>query len=145
MDEFVMEGGGVFVGAEVAILHAPVADGLGDTGDELADSGLAVVGADLPVEILGGDDVGRSHRPVFGDLDVLLLEDDAALGVGDGGGTELPFDVVVGRHAGLGEKAAEGQAGSLLFIIGGGGGLRLDLIFLLSFILHFGHVLLLIR
>ena len=126
MDEFVVEGGGVFAGAEVAVFHAPVADGLGDAGDELADSGLALVGADLPVEIFGGDDVGRGHRPVFGDLDVLLLEDDAALGVGDRGGAELPFDVVVGRHAGLGEEAAEGEAGSLL-LIGGGGGI--DLVF----------------
>jgi hypothetical protein len=69
------------------------------------------------VKIFGGDDVGRGHRPVFGDLDILLLEDDAALGVGDLSGAEFPLDFVVGRDAGLGEQAAEGEALSPLLNI----------------------------
>ncbi len=50
VDELVVEGGGVFVSAEVAVFHAPVADGLGDAGDELADSGFALRRADLAVQ-----------------------------------------------------------------------------------------------
>ena len=46
-----MEGGGVFGGAEVAIFHAPVANGFGDAGYQLTDSGFALIGADLAVEI----------------------------------------------------------------------------------------------
>ncbi len=68
----------------------------------------------LPCRYLLAHDVGRGHRPVFGDFDVLLLEDDAALGVGDLGEAEFPLDFVVGRDAGLGEEAAEGEAGGLL-------------------------------
>jgi hypothetical protein len=90
---------------------APVADGLGDAGDEGADAGLALGRADLAVEVLRGDDVGGGHRPVGGDLDVLLLEDGAALVVLDDGVAQLPGDLVEGRDAGAGEVAREGEAG----------------------------------
>ena len=110
VDEFVVERGGIFGGAEVSVFHAPVANGFGDAGDQLTHAGFALVGADLPVKIFRGDDVGRGHRPVFGDFDVFLLEDHASLGVGDLSVAEFPLDLVVGRDAGLGEKAAEGQA-----------------------------------
>ena len=83
MDEFVVERGGVFKGTEIAVFQAPVADGFGDAGDELADAGFALAGALGAVKIFAGDDVGRGHRPVFGDFDIFLLEDDVALGVGD--------------------------------------------------------------
>ncbi len=102
---------GVFVGGEVAVAHAPVADGLGDAGDEGADAGLALGGADLAVEVLGGDDVGRGDGPVGGDFDVLLLEDEAAFEVLDDGVAELPGELVVGVDAGLGEVAREVEAG----------------------------------
>ena len=78
----------------------------------------------LPCRYLLGDDVGRGHGPVFGDFDVLLLEDHVALGVGDLSEAEIPFDFVVGGDAGLGEEAAEGEAGGLLLCGGrrcGGG------------------------
>ena len=117
MDEFVVEGGGVFGGAEVSIFHAPVANGFGDAGDELAHSGFALLGADLSVKIFRGDDIGRGHRPVFGDFDILLLEDHASLGVGDLSVAEFPLNFVVGRDAGLGEKAAEGEALGLRLLI----------------------------
>ncbi len=77
----------------------------------MAHAGFALGGADGAVQIFGGHDVGGGHRPVFGDFDVFLFEENAALGVGDGGGAEFPFDFVVGGDAGLGEKTAEGQAG----------------------------------
>ena len=152
VDQFIVEGGGVFGGAEVSVFHAPVADGLGHAGHQLTDAGFALVGADLSVQILRGDDVGRGHRPVFRDLDVLLLEDHASLGVGDLSGAKLPLDLVVGRHPGLGEEAAEGQAWGLrllvvlVFIKGGlinGGAAGCGLSFYL--VAHFGHFSLLIR
>ena len=65
--------------------------------------------ADEAVEVLGGDDVGRGHGPVGGDLDVLLLEDGLALEVLDDGVAELPDDLVVGGDAGAGEVAREGK------------------------------------
>ena len=91
--------------------YPPVADGFGDAGDELADSGFALGSADLAVQIFAGHDVGGGHGPVFGDLDVLLFEDHAALGVGDLGEAEIPLEFVVGGDAGLGEDAAEGGRG----------------------------------
>ena len=115
VDEFVVEGGGVFGGAEVALRHAPVADGFGDAGDQLADAGFALGRADRAVQIFRGHDIGGGHGPVFGDFDVLLLEDHVALGVGDLSEAEFPFDFVVGGDAGLGKEAAEGEAGGLVF------------------------------
>ena len=70
---------------------------------QLAHAGLALRRAKLPVQIFAGDNVGRRHRPVLGDLNVLLLEDHAALGVGDLGKTELPLELVIGRDTGGGE------------------------------------------
>ena len=108
--ELGVEGLGVLRGGEVAALDAPVADGLGDPGDEGADAGLPLAGAVEAVEIFRGDDVGRGHGPVGGNLDVLLLEDDLALEVLDDGVAKLPDDLVVGGDAGAGEVALEGEA-----------------------------------
>src|SRR6185437_7515402 len=70
--------------------------------------------------------------PVLGDLHILLLEDDVALGVGDLGGALFPFQFVVRRDARLGEVAAEGQALRLLLVglFGGWDG---------QLLLNFGH------
>ncbi len=118
VDEFVVEGGAVFMGAEVALGHTPVTDSFGDAGDELADSGFTLGSADFAVQIFAGHDVGGGHGPVFGDFHLLLLEDHIALGVGDLSEAKFPFDFVVRGDAGLGEEAAEGEAGGLL--LGGG-------------------------
>src|SRR5258708_29467158 len=101
----------------------PVADGLGGAGYKLADSGLALGRADFAVQVFAGHDVGGGHGPVFGDFDVFLFEDHIALGVGDLGEAEVPFEFVVGGDAGLGEEAAVGEAGGLLLVSGGGVGL----------------------
>jgi hypothetical protein len=114
-----VERGSVFGGAEIALRHAPVADGFGDAGYELADSGFALGSAEFAVQVFAGHDVGGGHGPVFGDFDVFLFEDDVALGVGDLREAEIPFDFVVGRDAGLGEEAAEGEAGGGLLLRGG--------------------------
>ena len=125
-----MECGGIFGGAEVAIVHAPVADGFSDAGNELADAGFALGRADMAVQILAGHDVGGGDGPVFRGLDVFLFEDGVALGIGDLGEAEFPLDFVVGGDAGLGEVAAELETGGLLLIggaragSGGGGGCR---------------------
>src|SRR5207244_9606989 len=95
--------------------------------DELSHAGLALAGTDASVKIFAGDDVGRGHRPVFGSLDVLLLEDHGALGIGDLSSAEFPFDFVVGGNAGLGEEAAEGKARGVLLMGGGWGFCFFDL------------------
>src|SRR6202012_1656873 len=107
---------------------APVADGLGEAGDERADAGLTVWSSHLTVQILARDDVGRGHGPGRGDLDVLLLEDDLALEVLNDGVAELPGELVEGRDARPGEVALESEAGGGLRtgvagdVLGGGGG-----------------------
>ena len=123
--EFVVEDGRVVVAAEVSPLDAPVANGFGDAGDELAHAGLALGRVERAVQVFAGDDVGRRHRPVLGDLDVFLLEDDAAVRVGDLRQTQLPLQLVVGRDARLGEEALEAEPGRALLgrsARGGGGG-----------------------
>src|SRR5438270_799331 len=120
MDEFVVEGGTIFGGAEIALCHSPVADGFGDAGDQLADSGFALGSPNLAVQIFAGHDVGGSHRPVFGYFDVFLLEDHVALRVGDLRKTEVPFNFVVRRDTWFGEEAADGEARSSL--LGNGDG-----------------------
>ena len=109
-----MEGGAIFGSFEVALGLAPVADGFGDAGYELADSGFPLGSAEFAVQVFRSHDVGGGHGPVFGDFDVLLLEDYVALGVGDLGEAEIPFHLVVGGNSELGEEAAEGEAGGLL-------------------------------
>ena len=109
-----MEGGAVFGSAEVVLGQSPVADSFGNAADELANAGFALRSADFSVQIFRGDDVGRSHRPVFGDFDVFLLENNSTLRVGDLRKALFPFDFVVRRDARLAEETAEGQARSFL-------------------------------
>ena len=78
MHEFVVECGTVFRGAEVALGESPVANGFGNATNELANPGLALWSPELAVKVFAGNDVGCRHRPVFGNLDVFLLEDDVA-------------------------------------------------------------------
>src|SRR5262249_33481812 len=96
VDQFVVEILGVGASGEVSAAQSPVGDGLGHAAYERAHAALALGSADLSVKIFAGHDVGGRHRPVFGDLDVLLLEDGAALGVSDRRGTPLPLELLVG-------------------------------------------------
>ena len=140
--QFIVEGGAVFGRSEVALGKPPVADGLGDACDELADAGFALGRTDCAVQIFAGHDVGGGHRPVFRNLDVFLLEDHFAMGVGDLSETTFPFDFVVGRHTGLGEKAAKGQAGSLLPGLRRTGGIFSNLVahrLGIGLFMHVGH------
>ena len=45
----------------------------------VTDTGLTLGRAELAVKVLAGNDVRRGHRPVFGNLDFFLFEDDVAL------------------------------------------------------------------
>ncbi len=112
--ELVVKGRAVFSGLEVALRESPIANGFGDAGDQRTHTAFALRRADGSVQIFAGHDVGRGHRPIFGSLDVLLLEDHVALGIGDLSEAEFPFDFVVWRDARLSKKAAEGQARGLL-------------------------------
>ena len=88
-------------GLEIAVLVAPVGDGIDHALDELGDAGFALGRAHLAVEILAGDDVGGGLGPIDGHDDVALFEDNRAFIVADGGGAGLPLDFVVGGLAGL--------------------------------------------
>ena len=109
--ELVVEDGRIFGGLEVAAGNTPIANGLGNTGDERAHTALALGRAQRAVQIFAGDNVGRRHRPVLRHLDIFLLEDNAALSVGDLRGAQLPLELVIGRDAGRGEEALEAEAG----------------------------------
>ncbi len=99
-----LEGVGVLVGGEVAALAPPVGDRPRDAADHLFHRGLALLGPELPAEVLLGDDVGRVLRPALGELDPALLEG-RALGVADHGIADLPLDLVEGMGPG-GRKSA---------------------------------------
>src|SRR5665811_2474775 len=61
-------------------------------------------------QVLADDDVRGHLAPGGGDLHVLLLEDELAGLVADGGRPDLPGDFVVGMNAGPGPAALEGEA-----------------------------------
>ncbi len=110
MQEFVVEDIRVVVGGEVAHVAAPLGDGIRHAADELLDGAFALLGAHDAVEIFGDHDVGGRLAPTLGDLDVLLLEDDLAFFVGDGGGAEFPLHFIEGVHALLGKVTLDLQA-----------------------------------
>ena len=103
-----LEGVGVLVGGEVAALAPPVGDRAGDAADHLFDRGLALVAAELPAEVLLGDDVGRVLRPALGELDPALLEG-RALGIADHRIADLPLDLVEGMRPRQTKNAARSR------------------------------------
>ena len=106
----------VGVGREVVLGLGPAGDGQDDPIDQLADARLALRRADVAAEVLADDDVRGELRPEARDLDVLLLEDELARLVADGGGPGLPRDLVVGMDARRGPAALEGEAGGALAV-----------------------------
>src|SRR5258708_20561001 len=100
----------VGVVAEVVLLGSPSRDGVDDTADELAHRALARRRAHLPAEIFLHDDVGRHLRPRRRHLDILLLEVDLAAFAGDGGGAQLPFDLIERLDADAREVARDGHS-----------------------------------
>ena len=115
MNDQVLEFGakdlGLFGVHEVAVLDAPVRDRAGDAMDELLDRVFALGLGRIAVKIFGADDLGREHRPGFGHLDPLLLEDHLATVIGDFGDAAFPFDLVERRNLCIAEHAAQLQCG----------------------------------
>ena len=107
--ELVAEDGVVFSGGKVAAIPAPVGQGVGHAADQLAHARFALRSAAVAVEVFAGDDIGGGLRPIFGDLHVMLLEDNLALLVGDGGGALLPLHLIVGGNALAREQPMELQ------------------------------------
>ena len=106
--QLVVEGAGVLFAGEVAAAAAPAGDRAGDAADHLLDRALALGRAELPAEVLLGDDVGRVLRPAPGELDVALLEGDA-VAVADAGVAALPLDLLERVHVGRREEAIDRQ------------------------------------
>ena len=117
-----MKGCAVFLSPEVALRHSPVSNCFGDAGDQLANAGFALRRADFTMQILRRDNICRGHRPVFGDFDIFLLENDSALRVGDLRETLFPFNFVVRRDSRLSEESADAEAGGFVGLRRGGDG-----------------------
>jgi hypothetical protein len=64
----------------------------------------------VAAEVLAGHDVGGQGGPALRELEVLLLEDDLAVLVGDGGVAQVPLDGVVRVDVGAREPALDRQA-----------------------------------
>ena len=102
--QLVAEGGALLLVDEVAVLHAPRRDRVGDAVDHLAQRGLALLGAEGAAEVLLGDDVGGVLRPGDRELDVGLQEGvGAVLPVRDPRLAAFPLERVVRVDARFGE------------------------------------------
>jgi hypothetical protein len=124
--ELVLERVGVRRRGEVATLATPGGDRARDAADHLLDRALALLGSELPAEVLLGDDVRRVLRPGQRELDAALLERGIRR-VADHGIADLPLDGVERMHAGLGELALEPHPAAGLGLVGSrGGGVRHD-------------------
>src|SRR6185503_16714606 len=119
--ELVLERVGVGRRGEVAALAAPGGDRAGYAPDHLLDGVLALLGAELPAEVLLGDDVGGVLRPGHRELDAALLERGVRR-VADHGIADLPLDRIERMHTGLGELALKPHATTDLARVGSGGG-----------------------
>ena len=121
--ELGVEGLGLGLVDEVAVLGAPGGDGVDHPVGHLAQRALPLGRAQRPPEVLLGHDVGGVLRPSHRELDVELLEGHRAVTeVRDSGISALPEDLVVGVHAGPGEVAADADAR----LLGGHGHWRLS-------------------
>ena len=76
---------------EVAVLHAPVGDGIDNAMHQFRHAALPLGRAQFAVEVLAGDDVGGGLRPVAGHFNIALLENHRAFVVADGGGAGFPL------------------------------------------------------
>src|SRR5262249_35639527 len=111
--QFIMESGTVFRRSKITLDQSPIADSLSDPADQSSYSSFPLGSAESAVQIFAGNNVGCGNRPVFGHLNIFLLEDDVAFGIGDLGRALFPFDLLIRRNARLGEPATEGQTWSL--------------------------------
>src|SRR5262245_38659179 len=99
--QLVLEGLGVLVAREVAVLLAGPGVRLHDPVDQLPQARLAGVGAERAAEVFARDDGRRVGAPEVGELDAPLLEDGLPrLPVGLDDVPTLPAHLVVRMHAG---------------------------------------------
>ncbi len=111
VSELVLEGHGVGLGREVAVLAAGLAIGADHPVDELLEAPLALRRADSTPEVLRGHDVGRVDRPEVGELHAELLEVDRSVTpVRHDDVAALPGHLVVRVHALAGIHPADLQA-----------------------------------
>src|SRR3989441_7605450 len=107
---------------EVPLLVRPPMDRAHHAADQLLDTALSLGRAEDPTEVLRDDHVGGHLRPGGRDLDLVLLEDDFTLFVGDGGLAGFPLDLVERRHARAGKVPLPGEAVPVALRGTGGGG-----------------------
>src|SRR3989442_8183934 len=106
---------------EIPLLVRPPMDRAHHAADQLLDAALPLGRAEDPTKVLRDDHVGGHLRPGGRDLDLMLLEDDLTLFVGDGGFAGLPLDLVERGHAGAGKIPLPGEAGPVSPPGAGGG------------------------
>jgi hypothetical protein len=121
--ELISEDLGLLVVDEVAILDAPIGDGVDHPIGHLPQRPLPLIGVRGSPEVLLGEDVRCIEAPPLGNLDIELLEGDRTVTViGDPGVASLPDHLVVGVDAGGSEVAPDTDADAL-----GGNGHAVDL------------------
>ncbi len=98
MGQFVGKRLGVVLTGKIAVFSAPSGDGIDDPADHLAHALLALRRAERTAKVFGHHHLRGHQRPGFGNLDIVLFEDDLALLIGDGSVAQIPFDLVVGAH-----------------------------------------------
>ena len=106
--ELGLEAVAVLGGGEVPARATPVGDRAGDAADHLLDRALARGRAQLPSEVLLGDDVRGVLRPRGRELDVGLLEGDL-VAMTDARVAQLPLDGVEGMNPGRRETTTDRQ------------------------------------
>src|SRR3954453_2761309 len=97
--ELGLEAVAVLGGGEVSARASPVGDGARDAADHLLDRALARGRAQLPAEVLLGDDVRSVLRPRGRELNLGLLEGDL-VAMTDARVAQLPLDGVEGMDPG---------------------------------------------
>src|SRR5437016_4403562 len=102
-----------FGGREISLLVGPPMDGAHDPSDQLLDATLALGRPEHPTEILRNHHIRGDLRPGGRNLDLVLLEDDVALLVGDAGLACLPLDFVEWRHGPPGRPVLQRVLGDL--------------------------------
>jgi len=102
--ELVRERADVLLAGEIAALITPAGDGVDHPADQLAYALLPIGRSGLAAEVLRDDHVGRHLRPPAWNIHVGLFEDDLTVLLGDGRRALLPFELVVGVRALLGES-----------------------------------------
>src|SRR5712692_10697995 len=107
--QLMVENFGISLAREVRALGPPLGDPVDDAVDHLFHAPLSLRRGQLAAEVLRRDHVRGGRGPEFRYFDAWLLEDVAAF-ARDDRVAQLPFDLVVGVHALVGEITLEAEA-----------------------------------